>query len=51
MALPIWANYMNALYNDNAISISADDFPFPENGVSVTLDCNENKEINNDDEF
>jgi penicillin-binding protein 1A len=51
MALPIWANYMNALYNDNAISISTDDFPFPENGVSVTLDCNENKEINNDDEF
>ena len=51
MALPIWANYMNALYNDNTISISADDFPFPENGVSVTLDCNENKDINNDDEF
>jgi len=51
MALPIWANYMNALYSDNAISISTDDFPFPENGVSVTLDCSENKEINNDDEF
>ncbi len=51
MALPIWANYMASLYNDNSVSISKEDFPFPENGVSVTLDCNKRKEINNDDEF
>ena len=51
MALPIWANYMTSLYNDNSVSISKDMFPFPENGVHVTLDCNKVKEINNDDEF
>ena len=51
MALPIWANYMSSLYNDKSINISKENFPFPENGVSVTLDCNKRKEINNDDEF
>lgn len=51
MALPIWANYMSSLYNDNSINISREDFPFPESGVSVILDCNKIKEINNDDEF
>tara|TARA_B100001250_G_C19641112_1_gene718321 strand:- start:335 stop:976 length:642 start_codon:yes stop_codon:yes gene_type:complete len=51
MALPIWANYMKAVYNNPSIEISKADFPFPENGVSVTLDCSDIKEINNDDEF
>ena len=50
MALPIWANYMDSLYKDNSINISSEDFPFPENGVSVTLDCNQTNN-NNEDEF
>ena len=51
MALPIWANYMKSLYSDNSLGISVKDFPFPENGVSVILDCNQNNKINNDEEF
>tara|TARA_B100000579_G_scaffold349814_1_gene303426 strand:+ start:11246 stop:13477 length:2232 start_codon:yes stop_codon:yes gene_type:complete len=51
MALPIWANYMKNLYRDNSLGVSAKNFPFPENGVSVILDCNQKDKINNDEEF
>ena len=51
MALPIWANYMKSLYSDNSLGVSVKNFPFPENGVSVILDCNQNDKINNDEEF
>ena len=51
MALPIWANYMKSLYSDNSLGVSVKNFPFPENGVSVILDCNQKDKINNDEEF
>jgi len=39
MALPIWANYMQKVYADHNLSVSDDKFSFPENGVSVPLNC------------
>ena len=52
MALPIWGNYMSSVFQNNRLNIKAQKFPFPENGVSVVLNCNENKKnINEDDEF
>ena len=51
-ALPIWGNYMNNLYSNNDLNISKEPFPFPENGVSVSLKCDEVQNIfNNDEEF
>tara|TARA_B110000444_G_scaffold98944_1_gene93769 strand:- start:693 stop:2075 length:1383 start_codon:yes stop_codon:yes gene_type:complete len=51
-ALPIWGNYMNNLYSNNDLNISREPFPFPENGVSVSLKCDEVQNIfNNDEEF
>ena len=50
MALPIWGNYMNQVFKNTRLNISNQVFPFPENGVSVTLDCNDLKEFNNNEE-
>jgi penicillin-binding protein 1A len=38
-ALPIWAIYMNSIYNDKNISISKGDFKKPENYDSSILNC------------
>ena len=52
MALPIWGDYMNQVFQNNRISIADQKFPFPESGVSVLLNCDDNKKvINEDDEF
>ncbi len=52
MALPIWGDYMNQVFQNNRISIADQKFPFPESGVSVLLNCDDNKKvINDDDEF
>ncbi len=52
MALPIWGDYMNQVFQNNRISIAGQKFPFPESGVSVLLNCDDNKKvINEDDEF
>ena len=51
MALPIWANYMIKLYEDPNITVSKDEFKFPENGVSVPINCNEIKELETEEEF
>jgi len=48
MALPIWAIYMQKLYQNNDINISSENFTFPKKGVSVNLDCNKEKQRNND---
>jgi len=48
MALPIWAIYMQKLYQNNEINISSENFNFPKKGVSVNLDCNKEKQRNND---
>ena len=49
MALPIWGEYMQQLYKNSNLNISDQDFPFPEGGVSVTLDCEEKTQFNNDE--
>ena len=51
MALPIWWEYMGKIYKNARLNVSNKAFPFPENGVSVTLNCDREKEFNNDDEF
>ena len=52
MALPIWGDYMSQVFQNNRISIADQKFPFPESGVSVLLNCDDNKKvINEDDEF
>ena len=51
MALPIWGEYMQSLYNENSLNISTENFPFPENGVSVVLDCNKIIDNNTEEEF
>jgi penicillin-binding protein 1A len=51
MALPIWANYMIKVYEDPNITISNDEFKFPENGISVPINCNEIKELETEEEF
>ena len=52
MALPIWGNYMTQIFANPEFNIGNQQFPFPESGVSVTLDCNKEKLFNNyDDEF
>ena len=42
---------MNYLYSDNSLNISKANFSFPENGVSVPLDCSKNEQLNDDEEF
>ena len=48
MALPIWAIYMQKIYENNHLNISEENFKFPKNGVSVNLDCDKEKKRNND---
>lgn len=48
MALPIWAIYMNKLYNDPAIKISTSDFDKPEQPIDIITDCDEYNRINVD---
>ena len=52
MALPIWGNYMTQVFQNNRINITEQEFPFPESGVSVLLNCDDNNKVTNeDDEF
>tara|TARA_B100000427_G_scaffold326767_1_gene336054 strand:- start:1381 stop:3597 length:2217 start_codon:yes stop_codon:yes gene_type:complete len=52
MALPIWGDYMTQVFQNNRINITDQKFPFPEGGVSVLLNCDDNKKVTNeDDEF
>lgn len=39
MALPIWALYMQKVYNDRSLRIYKDPFPKPSKAISVELDC------------
>lgn len=39
MALPIWAMYMKKCYADAGLDVSQEDFPVPEAGVGIQLDC------------
>jgi len=38
-ALPIWALYMQKVYNDNKLKVSQDPFEKPEKPISIELDC------------
>ena len=60
MALPIWAIYMQKVYNDKSINISTGQFERPEEQLSIELDCNKYDKLNqnkqdgfsdSDDEF
>ena len=48
MALPIWGLYMQKVYEKNNLNISKENFKIPKNGVSVNLDCDKEKQRNND---
>ena len=50
MALPIWGDYMTQVFQNNRINITDQKFPFPESGVSVLLNCDDNKKVTNDDD-
>ena len=50
MALPIWGGFMQKLYKDENINVSNGPFKYPTNGVSVPLDCNNNKYTEDSDE-
>ena len=39
MALPIWAYYMKAVYNDSTLQLSKGDFEKPEAPLSVEINC------------
>ena len=39
MALPIWALYMQKVYNDPALNVSQGDFEKPLADVSIEFDC------------
>ena len=39
MALPIWALYMQHVYDDLSLRISKRDFDYPSKPISVDLDC------------
>ena len=45
MALPIWGQYMKALYQDEDVQVSKEDFEKPEN-LSIKVEC----EGENDDD-
>jgi penicillin-binding protein 1A len=57
MALPIWALYMQKIYNDPVLNFRKDDFDKPVNNVNLDFDCVEydrqqlKSNLNNDDDF
>ena len=50
MALPIWALYMQKIYQNEKLGISKDPFKKPALYDGVILDCNEYQQINNIDD-
>ena len=45
MALPVWAIYMQKIYNDRTLKISKDDFDPPMQPLTVNLNCDEGKKM------
>ena len=43
MALPTWAIFMRKCYSDPELKISRDNFPKPEGGIDVIIDCEQYK--------
>jgi len=50
MALPIWGHYMKQVFQNSRLNIADQKFSFPENGVSIPLDCSKENRLNNEDE-
>ncbi len=51
MALPIWALYMQRVYNDGNLGVTTEDvFEKPED-FSMILDCNKFRQINEEEEY
>ena len=50
-ALPIWGEFMKMVYQNKNLSVSRKKFDFPDNGVSVNLDCDKTINYNNEEEF
>ncbi len=57
MALPIWAIYMQKVYDDSSLNISKGDFAKPSKPLSVEIDCEKfdqnlrREEFESDDDF
>jgi len=51
MALPIWGNYMQKLYAEDDLNISTKKFKYPEKGISVSINCNNNQSSELEEEF
>jgi penicillin-binding protein 1A len=52
MALPIWALFMQKVYNDESLNIVKDPFPKPSSPLSVEIDCDSyNKDDSNNYEW
>ncbi|MCT4613385.1 MAG: transglycosylase domain-containing protein [Marinifilaceae bacterium] len=49
MALPIWALYMQKVYEDKSLNIYQGDFPEPA-GFDINLDCDDDKKAKKDEE-
>lgn len=47
MAMPIWAIFMNYLYNDTKTGIKKERFPMPSSPLSVEINCKKFKEEDN----
>lgn len=45
MSLPSWAIFMRKCYADPSLNISQDDFEKPENPISIRLDCDDVKKV------
>jgi penicillin-binding protein 1A len=49
-ALPIWALFMQKIYNDGSLEVSKDNFDLPESSDGIQMDCNKYNETINEEE-
>ncbi|WP_046746108.1 penicillin-binding protein 1A [Kordia zhangzhouensis] len=49
MALPIWALFMKKCYADESLSVSKENFPKPEEEMTINVDCSKAGSDTNDD--
>ncbi|WMJ72503.1 transglycosylase domain-containing protein [Cytophagaceae bacterium ABcell3] len=50
MAMPIWAGFMQKVYEDESLEVKRQKFPQPSKPLSVEVDCKKFKEKNEEDE-
>jgi penicillin-binding protein 1A len=51
MALPIWALYMQRIYNDDELGVTTKDVFEKPDDFSMILDCNQYRKINKEEEY